>query len=134
MMISPDKRASLHRTLPNRLQNRLALLLPRAERFEQLNDLVALTLPHIVDADRAHLDVVFEQKVEKAQQPIELVVIGPTWELAIGNGGASQTLDRFCDPKKLQPAANRASRRYLQRGRQMAISPLDKVWLHGWVL
>jgi hypothetical protein len=44
----------------------MALLLSRAKSLEQLNDLVTLTLPHIVDADRAYLDVVVEQKIEQA--------------------------------------------------------------------
>jgi hypothetical protein len=90
---SPDKRASLHRRFSNRLQNRIALLLPRAKCLEQLNDLVPPTLPHIIDADRAHLDIVIEQKVEQGQQPIELVIIRSSWEIAIGNGGTTQTLD-----------------------------------------
>ena len=64
---SSDKRASLHRGFPNRLQNRIALLLPRVKRLEHLNDLVPPTLPHIIDADRAHLDIVVEQKVEQGQ-------------------------------------------------------------------
>jgi hypothetical protein len=90
---SPYKRASLHRGFPNRLQNSIALLLPRAKCLEQLNDLVPPTLPHIIDADRAHLDIVIEQKVEQRQQPIELVIILSLWEFAIGNGGSTQTLD-----------------------------------------
>jgi len=90
---SPDKRASLHRGFPNRLQNRIALLLPCTKCLEQLNDLVPPTLPHIIDANRAHLDIVFEQKVEQRQQPIELVIIRSLWEIAIGNGGTTQTLD-----------------------------------------
>ena len=90
---SPNKRASLHRSFPYRLQNRMALILPRAKRLEQLNDLVPLTQPHIIDADRAHLDIVIEQKIEQGQQPIELVVIRSVWEIAIGNGGTAQTLD-----------------------------------------
>ena len=93
MIISPDKRASVHRTLPDRLQNRVALLLPRAKRLEQLNDLVALSLAHIVNADCAHLDVIVEQKVEQAKQPLELVIIGPMWEIDIGHGGAPHTPD-----------------------------------------
>ena len=90
---SPDKRASLHRGLPNRLQDRIALRLPRAECLEQLNDLVPLTQSHIIDADRAHLDIVFEQKVEQGQQPIELVIIRSLWEIAIGDSGTTQTFD-----------------------------------------
>jgi hypothetical protein len=84
---SPDKRASLHRGLPNRLQNRIALILPRANCLEQLNDLVPPTLSHIVDANRAHLDIVIEQKVEQGQQPIELVITRVLREIAIGSGG-----------------------------------------------
>lgn len=114
---SPDKRPSLHRGFPNRLQNRIALLLPRAKCLEQLNDLVPLTLPHIIDADHAHLDIVIEQKVEQSQQPIEFVIIRSLWEITIRNGGTTQTLDRFCDPEKLQPATDRASRRNLLRNR-----------------
>jgi len=95
----------------------MPLLLPRAKRLEQLNDLVPPTQPHIIDTDRAHLDIVIEQKIEQGQQPIELVVIRSVWEIAIGNGGTAQTLDRLCDPEKLQPAADGASRRYLQRSR-----------------
>ena len=92
-MISPNEWASLHRTLPDRLQNRIALLLPPAERLEQLNDLVTLTLAHIVNADRTHLDVILEQKVEQGQQPIEPVIIEPTREIGIGNDGGPQALD-----------------------------------------
>lgn len=90
---SPNKRASLHRGFPNRLQNRIALLFPHAKCLEQLDDLVPPTLPHIIDADRAHLDIVIEQKVEQPQQPIELVIIRSSWEITIGNGGTAQTLD-----------------------------------------
>ena len=71
----------------------MALLLPRAKCLEQLNDLVPLTQPHIIDADNTHFDVVIEQKIEQGQQPIELVVIRSVWEIAIGNGGTAQTLD-----------------------------------------
>jgi hypothetical protein len=71
----------------------MALLLPRAKCLEQLDDLVALTLTHIVDADHAYLDIVVQQKVEQAKQPIEPVIIGSLWESTIGNCGALQTLD-----------------------------------------
>lgn len=112
---SPDKRAGLHRGFPDRVQNSIALVIPRAKCLEQLNDLVPLTLPHIIDANRTHLDIVFEQKVEQGQQPIEVVIIRSLWEIAIGNGWAIHTLDRLCDPEKLQPSTDRALRRYLQR-------------------
>jgi len=59
-----NERASLHRALPDRLQDQVFLVVPRAERLEQLYDLVPPALAHVIDADRAHLDVVVQQKVE----------------------------------------------------------------------
>ena len=71
----------------------MSLLLPRTKSLEQLNNLVPFALPHIIDTNRAHLDIIIEQKVEQTQQPIQLVIIRPLWEIATGNRGAPQTFD-----------------------------------------
>jgi hypothetical protein len=110
---SRHERARLYRTLPNRLQNRTALLLPRAQRFEQLDDLVALALAHVVDADHAHLDVIVEQKIEQGEQSFERVVVRLTWECAVGDELAPHTLDGLCDAEELQPTTNGTFRGYL---------------------
>ena len=55
-----SERACLHRTITDRLQDQFPFFVPRAKCLEQLDDLVPPTLAHVVDADRAHLDVVVE--------------------------------------------------------------------------
>ena len=55
-----SERACLHRTIPDRLQDQFPFIVPRAKCLEQLDDLVPPALAHVVDADRAHLDVVVE--------------------------------------------------------------------------
>jgi len=112
----------------------MALLLPRTKRLEELDDFVALALTYVIDANRAHLDIVVEQKVEQAEQPLKRVVIGTTGKRAIRDGVTPQTLNCFCDPEELKPATDGAFRGYLQRARQMIICPVDEVRLYGWVL
>jgi hypothetical protein len=78
-----------------------------------LNDLVPLALAYVIDTNRAHFDVVIEQKVEQAKQPLQPFVVRLAWKRAVGNSRASQTLDRFGDAEKLEPAAREVLGRYL---------------------
>ena len=109
--------ACLHRALPDRLQNHASLLLPRAERLEQLDDLVPLSLTHVVDANHAHLDVVVEQKVEQTEEPFERVVVLPAWERAVGRDVAPHALDGLCDAEELKPTTDGTLRAYLECAR-----------------
>lgn len=81
--------ACLHRTPPDRLQDEVFLVVPRAKGLEQLDDLVLPALAHVVDADRAHLDVVVKQKVEQGKETLELVFVvvvsAPTWKRVVGD-------------------------------------------------
>ena len=96
-----NERANLHRAIPDRLQYQLPFLVPSTQRLEQLHDLVPSPLSHVVNANRAHLDIVIEQKVKEGKQSLELVVLGniiaawrlPTWrECAVRNRRASDAL------------------------------------------
>jgi hypothetical protein len=55
--------AFLRRIHSNRLKNR-TMLLPRAERPEQLKDFFTLAPKHVVHIDRARIGVFAEQKVD----------------------------------------------------------------------
>lgn len=107
----------LHGPVPDGLQDRATLLLPRSKRLEQLNDLIPLALSHVVDADHAHLDVVVEQKVEQGKEPLEVVVVRLAWERAVGHEVGPHAFDRLCDPEELQSTADGTVRRDLERAR-----------------
>jgi len=114
---SRHERTRLHGPIPNRLQDRATLLLPRSKRLEQLNDLIPLALSYVIDADHAHLDVIVEQKVEQDEEPLELVVVRPAWERAVGHEVGPHAFDRLCDPEELQSAADGTVRRDLECAR-----------------
>ena len=83
------------------------------ERLEQLDDLVPLSLPHVVDADHAHLDVVVEQKVEQTQKRFERVVVRPAWERAVGRDVTPNALDGLSDGEEFNPTADTEPCRFI---------------------
>lgn len=51
--------------------------------MNELDDLLALALPDIVDTDSTHLDVVVQEEVEKTEEPVQTIVGGTCWERVV---------------------------------------------------
>ena len=115
------------------MRDGLAFLLPRAERLEELHDLVALARADVVDAHGAHLDVVVEQEVEQPEEAIEAVVVRTGRESRVRDRrGSRLALDVLCQTKQRQSAAEGfVGVGNLQLVRQMGVCPLDQTSIDG---
>jgi hypothetical protein len=129
-----NKRTRLHRALTDRLYDRTSLVFPSSKRLEQLHNLIPFALSHVVDAHRAHLDVILEQKVKQPKQAVQLFVVRLARESTVRYGRTSKPFHRLSDPEQLESTTYRASGRYLQRTWKMVVGPLDKVRLNEGML
>ena len=100
----------LHGALADALRERAALVLPGLERADDLDDLVALALADVVDADAAHLDVIVEEEVEEAEETVKAVVAGVSREGGVGHGRVGGlTLDGFGEAQEAEAGEERSA-------------------------
>ena len=113
--------------------NRLPLVVPRFERFQQLDDLVSLALAHFVDAHAARLHVVVEQEIEELEEAVELIIIRTGWKRAVGDGRRGRLAAHgFCYPKEAEPVAQLAvGVSDTERWRQMGVCPVDETCINA---
>jgi hypothetical protein len=111
------------------------MLLPRAKRFQQLNDPITIAVKLIViHVSRARLCLLIEQQVDQAKKSFENVVVAPVRTfVAIEDGATSRVLDRPGDLEEFEPTTDGTLGGYL-RATQMIIRPFNELRLNEWVL
>ena len=62
-------------SIPEGLRDRRSSIFPRLQRLQQLDDLVYLALPDVIDTHRPQTDVIIQKEVEQTEKTVQLVIV-----------------------------------------------------------